>query len=48
MLDDSTQKNIATGVGTVIALIAGSRIARKPKIKAFLGRPGTLCSSAPR
>lgn len=42
VLDDSTQKNIATGVGTVIALIAGSRIAKKPKIKAFLGRPGTL------
>lgn len=42
VVDDSTQKNIATGVGTVVALLAGSRIAKKPKIKAFLGRPGTL------
>jgi hypothetical protein len=42
VLDDSTQKNTATGVGTVIALVAGSWIAKKPKIKAFLGRPGTL------
>lgn len=42
VIDDSTQKNIATAVGTVIALLAGSQIAKKPKIKAFLGRPGTL------
>lgn len=42
VIDDSTQKNIATAVGTVLALFAGSRIARKPRIKAFLGRPGTL------
>ncbi|MFF4502629.1 hypothetical protein [Streptomyces sp. NPDC001401] len=42
VIDDNTQKNIATGVGAVVALLAGSRIAKKPKIKAFLGRPGTL------
>jgi hypothetical protein len=39
---DGTQKNVATAVGGVLALIAGSQIAKKPKIKAFLGRPGTL------
>ncbi|WP_037885587.1 hypothetical protein [Streptomyces sp. NRRL S-646] len=42
VLDDSTQKNVAAAVGGVIALLAGSRIAKKPKIKAFLSRPGTL------
>ncbi|GAA3804690.1 hypothetical protein GCM10022403_043210 [Streptomyces coacervatus] len=42
VIDDNTQKNIATGVGAVVALLAGARIAKKPKIKAFLGRPGTL------
>ncbi|MFJ6086186.1 hypothetical protein ACIQI8_32840 [Streptomyces sp. NPDC092369] len=42
VIDDGTQKNIVTAVGTVIALLAGSRIARKPRIKAFLSRPGTL------
>ncbi|MFJ2812647.1 hypothetical protein ACIQOU_17690 [Streptomyces sp. NPDC091279] len=39
---DGTQKTIATGVGAVVALLAGSRIAKKPRIKAFLSRPGTL------
>jgi hypothetical protein len=39
---DGTGKSVASGVGAVVALIAGSRIAKKPKIKAFLGRPGTL------
>ena len=39
---DGSRKDIASGVGAVVALIAGSRIAKKPKIKAFLGRPGTL------
>jgi hypothetical protein len=39
---DGTAKNAASGAGTVVALIAGSLIARKPRIKAFLGRPGTL------
>jgi hypothetical protein len=33
---DGTEKNIATYTGIAIALITGSRIARKPKIKAFL------------
>ena len=42
VIDDGTQKHIATAVGTVIALLAGSRIARKPKIKAFVARQGTL------
>ncbi|NUR39835.1 MAG: hypothetical protein HOV73_07115 [Streptomyces sp.] len=39
---DGTQKDVATAAGTVVALIAGSRIAKKPRIKAFLSRPGTL------
>ncbi|MEU9166726.1 hypothetical protein AB0D34_02780 [Streptomyces sp. NPDC048420] len=39
---DGTAKTAATIAGGVVALIAGSRIAKKPKIKAFLGRPGTL------
>jgi len=39
---DGTGQNVASGVGAVVALLAGSRIAKKPKIKAFLGRPGTL------
>jgi len=39
---DGTWKDVATCAGGVLALIAGSRIARKPKIKAFLSRPGTL------
>lgn len=39
---DGTQKDVVTAVGGVVALITGSRIAKKPKIKAFLSRPGTL------
>ncbi|MGW0419079.1 hypothetical protein [Streptomyces sp. NPDC003015] len=39
---DGTQKDVATYAGAVVALIAGARIARKPRIKAFLSRPGTL------
>ncbi|MET8077544.1 hypothetical protein [Streptomyces sp. NPDC005303] len=39
---DGTQKDVATYAGGVVALIAGSRIATKPRIKAFLSRPGTL------
>lgn len=39
---DGTQKDVATYAGAAVALIAGSRIARKPRIKAFLSRPGTL------
>ncbi|XUL93868.1 hypothetical protein ACQ86D_50675 [Streptomyces galilaeus] len=39
---DGGAKNGVAVVGGVVALITGSRIARKPKIKAFLGRPGTM------
>ncbi|MGW2332185.1 hypothetical protein ACWC5C_41420 [Streptomyces sp. NPDC001700] len=39
---DGTQKDVATMAGSVVALVAGSRIAKKPKIKAFLSKPGTL------
>ncbi|WP_210585271.1 hypothetical protein [Streptomyces sp. GESEQ-35] len=33
---DGTQKDIATYAGIAVSLLAGSQIARKPKIKAFL------------
>ncbi|MEU4654980.1 hypothetical protein AB0G32_13745 [Streptomyces sp. NPDC023723] len=33
---DGTRKDIATYAGIVLALLAGSRIARRPRIKAFL------------
>ncbi|MEU1180072.1 hypothetical protein ABZ464_20915 [Streptomyces sp. NPDC005820] len=33
---DGTEKNAATIVGMAVSLLAGSRIAKKPKIKAFL------------
>ncbi|MFD7205481.1 hypothetical protein [Streptomyces sp. NPDC059893] len=33
---DGTAKDIATYAGIALALLAGSRIARKPRIKAFL------------
>ncbi|MGW1025273.1 hypothetical protein ACWD4J_16480 [Streptomyces sp. NPDC002577] len=39
---DGTQKDVATYAGSAIALFAGSRIAKKPKIKAFLSKPSTL------
>ncbi|MGW2050637.1 hypothetical protein ACWCPF_36495 [Streptomyces sp. NPDC001858] len=39
---DGDAKNVVAAAGGVVALVAGSRIAKKPKIKAFLGRPGTL------
>ena len=39
---DGTEKNVATIAGSVVAMIAGSRVAKKPKIKAFLSKPGTL------
>ncbi|NUP15620.1 MAG: hypothetical protein HOZ81_05890 [Streptomyces sp.] len=33
---DGTEKTIATFVGIAVALVTGSRITKKPKIKAFL------------
>lgn len=39
---DGTQKDVATYAGSAVALVAGARIAAKPRIKAFLSRPGTL------
>ncbi|MER5183484.1 hypothetical protein ABT009_34930 [Streptomyces sp. NPDC002896] len=39
---DGTQKDVATYAGSAVALLAGSRIAKKPKIKAFLSKPSTL------
>ncbi|MET9762793.1 hypothetical protein ABZ016_27765 [Streptomyces sp. NPDC006372] len=39
---DGTQQNVATIAGSAVALVTGSRLARKPRIKAFLSRPGTL------
>ncbi|MBK3562471.1 MULTISPECIES: hypothetical protein [unclassified Streptomyces] len=39
---DGTQKNVATYAGIAVSLLAGSRIAKKPKIKAFLSKSSTL------
>ncbi|MFC8432292.1 hypothetical protein [Streptomyces sp. NPDC057253] len=39
---DGTRKDVVTYGGSVVALLAGSRIAAKPRIRAFLSRPGTL------
>ena len=39
---DGTEKNAATLAGIVVAMLAGSRIAKKPRIKAFLSKPSTL------
>ena len=39
---DGTAKNVATYAGIAVSLFAGSRIAKKPKIKAFLSKPSTL------
>ncbi|MEU6200739.1 hypothetical protein [Streptomyces sp. NPDC047061] len=39
---DGTQKDVATYSGIAVSMLAGSRIAKKPKIKAFLSRRGTL------
>ncbi|MGY1496632.1 hypothetical protein ACW4TU_08435 [Streptomyces sp. QTS52] len=39
---DGTQKNVATYAGIAVSLLTGARIARKPKIKAFLSKPSTL------
>jgi hypothetical protein len=39
---DGTAKNVATYTGIVVSILAGSRIAKKPKIKAFLSKSSTL------
>ncbi|MER6227330.1 hypothetical protein ABT189_43430, partial [Streptomyces sp900105755] len=39
---DGTRKDIATCAGIGVSLLTGSRIAKKPRIKAFLARRGTL------
>ncbi|QJS99812.1 hypothetical protein G9272_05465 [Streptomyces asoensis] len=39
---DGTEKNVATYAGIALSLLAGSRIAKKPKIKAFLSKSSTL------
>jgi len=39
---DGTPKNVATYTGIAVSMLAGSRIAKKPKIKAFLSKPSTL------
>nr|WP_248297264.1 hypothetical protein [Streptomyces sp. S1D4-11] len=39
---DGTQKDVATYAGIAVSLVAGSRIAKKPRIKAFLSTPPVL------
>jgi len=39
---DGTEKNVATYAGIAVSMVAGSRIAKKPKIKAFLSTPPVL------
>ncbi|MFI1926119.1 hypothetical protein [Streptomyces sp. NPDC020377] len=39
---DGTPKNLATCTGIAVSLLAGSRIAKKPRIKAFLSKSSTL------
>ncbi|MHA5049896.1 hypothetical protein [Streptomyces sp. SD15] len=39
---DGTEKDVATYSGIAVSLLAGSRIAKKPKIKAFLSAPPVL------
>ncbi|GGV71384.1 hypothetical protein ABZ178_10255 [Streptomyces massasporeus] len=39
---DGTQQGVATIAGSAVALVTGTRLARKPGISAFLARPGTL------
>ncbi|WP_435281653.1 hypothetical protein [Streptomyces koelreuteriae] len=39
---DGTQKDVATVAGSAVALVTGTRLAKKPRIKGFLSRPGTL------
>ncbi|WP_262061330.1 hypothetical protein [Streptomyces sp. STR69] len=40
---DGTAKTAATFAGIAVSLLTGSRIAKKPKIKAFLSKTSTLC-----
>jgi hypothetical protein len=39
---DGTRKDVATCAGVAVSLVAGSRIAKKPRIKAFLSTPPVL------
>ncbi|MGX1565422.1 hypothetical protein [Streptomyces sp. NPDC055506] len=39
---DGTPKDVATIAGSAVALVTGTRLAKKPRIKGFLSRPGTL------
>ncbi|WP_406123993.1 hypothetical protein [Streptomyces sp. NBC_00989] len=39
---DGTAKTVATYAGIAVSLLTGSRIAKKPKIKAFLSKSSTL------
>ncbi|MFF5842421.1 hypothetical protein ACIP4T_35045 [Streptomyces massasporeus] len=39
---DGTRQDVATIAGSAVALVTGTRLARKPGISAFLARPGTL------
>ncbi|MGH1551755.1 hypothetical protein ACRAWF_05025 [Streptomyces sp. L7] len=39
---DGTAKTAATFAGIAVSLLTGSRIAKKPKIKAFLSKTSTL------
>ncbi|GHA18024.1 hypothetical protein [Streptomyces purpurascens] len=39
---DGTQKDVATIAGSAVALVTGMRLAKKPRIKGFLAKPGTL------
>ncbi|MFG2777705.1 hypothetical protein ACGFY7_07540 [Streptomyces prunicolor] len=39
---DGTAKTAATYTGIAVSLLAGSRIAKKPRIRAFLSKPSTL------
>ncbi|TDT98291.1 hypothetical protein EDD99_6518 [Streptomyces sp. 846.5] len=39
---DGREKSIATYAGIAVSMLAGSRIARKPRIKAFLSKPPVL------
>lgn len=39
---DGTAKNVATYTGIAVSVLAGSRIAKKPRIKAFLSKSSTL------